>query len=339
MLPLSSPRTASNGPAVALLLLAASLLSACGGGGGDTPTSSVSGVTAYTSVAVIGELLTYRLDATNLTYSYTITDSQFGLNGKTGSGTLIRNVDGTYSPVGIDNAKIKILPNGLMLGVIRENINGVMTTIPLLGTANPSTNLSQGIAIYNYRTRGCVGTSCSGSYGTFSINADGTWNSCKQGNLANGFCAGNANSGTLNSLGGGRWQVMHGTTDIGTALAFDSDGQKVLLLDLKDTRPVGFGVGMLVGASQQSANAGLIDGTWALMNRAGDWATVRLSNGVIACQAVNGNACTGSSTFTYDSPWVGFSSDSQGNPALFAGSGIYAGFGDGGYVSIGIKLD
>ncbi|MDH5331045.1 MAG: hypothetical protein OEW27_13950, partial [Aquincola sp.] len=64
---------------IALALVAAS----CGGGG-----SSAAGTT-YSSVAMAGELIDYTIDTTALTYSYTITESQFGLTGTTGSGTLV----------------------------------------------------------------------------------------------------------------------------------------------------------------------------------------------------------------------------------------------------------
>jgi hypothetical protein len=69
----------------------AALLASCGGGGADSAASG----TTFTSVAMAGELLDYTIDTTNLTYSYTTTESQFGLNGKTGSGTLVRSADGS----------------------------------------------------------------------------------------------------------------------------------------------------------------------------------------------------------------------------------------------------
>jgi hypothetical protein len=80
-----------------LVALAASLAS-CGGGGGGGASSAA---TQYTSVAMAGELLTYTVDPVALTYSYTITESQFGLDGKSASGTLVRNFDGSYTPSGI----------------------------------------------------------------------------------------------------------------------------------------------------------------------------------------------------------------------------------------------
>ena len=74
------------------------LLSGCEGGGDSSP--AVPALT--TSVAMAGELLDYTLDTTNLTYSYTITESQFGLAGKTGSGTLVRHADGSRMKAGLE---------------------------------------------------------------------------------------------------------------------------------------------------------------------------------------------------------------------------------------------
>lgn len=64
-----------------IFLFAAALMSAalagCGGGGGG----SAAAPTTYTAAAMAGELLTYTLDTANLTYTYTITDSMYGLTG------------------------------------------------------------------------------------------------------------------------------------------------------------------------------------------------------------------------------------------------------------------
>src|SRR6185295_2336878 len=142
------------------LLALGALLASCGGGG------SSSSPTQYTSVAMAGELLTYTIDPVALTYSYTITESQFGLTGKTGSGTLVRNGDGSYSPAGISNARLVILPNGLLLGAIRENINGTLTTIPIIGMSNPVSDINSAAGTYNFVQRACL-VVCFSEFGTF----------------------------------------------------------------------------------------------------------------------------------------------------------------------------
>lgn len=320
------------------------LLAGCGGSGGgsSTPAAATTTTTAtptsYTSAAMAGELLTYTLDTTNLTYSYTITDSQYGLTGKTGSGTLVKNSDGTYSPAGISNAKIAVLPNGLLLGAIRETINGTLTTIPIYGMSNPVTDLASGAATYNFVQRSCLSGVCTSYYGTFQISATGTWTSCPSGNLTTG-CSGTTNSGTLNSLGSGKWQVLSGATDIGTAIMNNSSGQNVAILDLKDTRAGGFGVGVLVGSSQLSINATQTNGTWVAASTTGQWGTFSASGSNISYSMVNGLPSTATTTLTFDSPWTGMGTTTSGGHGLLAGTGVYLFENTGGYAEMGIKIN
>ena len=295
-------------------------------------------VTNFTAVAMAGEVLTYSLDATNLTYSYTITDSQFGLGGKTGSGTLVKNTDGTYSPVEISNAKIAILPNGLLLGAIRETINGVLTTIPIFGISNPVSDLASGVGTYNFVQRSCLSGTCTSYYGTFAINSDATWTSCPSGNLITG-CAGSTNTGTLNSLGAGKWQVLSGATEIGTAVVLNSSGQNVVMLDLKDTRAGGFGVGLLVGSLQQAIDSTKTDGTWVSASTAGQWGTFTASGNKISFSTMNGIPSTVTNTLTFDSPWTGMGTTATGGHGLLAGTGVYLYENAGGYAELGVKIN
>lgn len=314
------------------------ILAGCGGGGGGTTTSTSSSATSYTAAATAGELLTYTLDTSALTYSYTITDSQFGLNGKTASGTLVRNSDGTYTPSGITGARIAVLPNGLLLGAIRENINGTTKTIPVLGMSTPVSNLSEAAGLYNFVQRSCVGSNCFSAYGTYRINANGTWESCESGDLASG-CAAGAKNGTFNSLGNGKWQVMHGVTNIGTAIAFSSGGQNVVILDLKDTRNPGFGVGILVGSSRQTMDFNLTNGTWAFSASDGNWGIIGASGSTLTCQMLNGRDCSGVITFSSNAPWEGMATRTGVGYGLLAGTGVYLFGTAGGYFEMGIKIN
>ena len=150
-------------------MAAAALLASCGGSSSDA-----SG-TKFTAVAMAGELLNYTIDTANLTYSYTITESQFGLNGKTGSGTLVRNPDGIYSPSGVPNARIVILPNGLLLGAVRERFGASVITVPIIGLSSPVTTLA---ALARRPTTTSIAAAelamCATDTGTFAINANGT---------------------------------------------------------------------------------------------------------------------------------------------------------------------
>lgn len=295
--------------------------------------------TAFTAVAMAGELLTYSLDTTKLTYSYIITESMYGLDGKGGSGSLTLNSDGSYSPSGIPNAKVAMLPNGLLLGAIRESINGELATIPVIGMSTPVTSLADGAGTYNFVQRSCLNKICSSAFGTFRIGADATWASCPRGDLAAPTgCAVTTNSGTLNSLGGGRWQVLDGATNIGTAIAFKSGGQNVVVLDLKDTRAGGFGLGVLVGSSRQAIDTSTTDGTWITAATNGEWATLIASGTQVAYQTINGAPSTKTVTLEFDRPWSGFGTSSSGGNGILAGIGVYAYQNDGGYAEIGVKI-
>lgn len=316
-----------------------SFMSGCGGGASITgkDNSSLTSI-SYTAAAIAGELLTYTVDTTNLTYSYTITESQYGLTGNTGTGTLIHNSDGTYSPTGIANARVAILPNGLLLGAIRETLNGTLTTIPIVGMSNPVTDLNVGAGTYNFVQRSCLSTSCASAYGTFQISTNATWTTCISGNLSGCTSTG---SGTLNNLGGGKWQVMHGATNIGTAIMLNSGAQNVVVLDLKDTRAGGFGVGILVGSSQQSMTTAQTNGTWFSVSTTGHYASISVSGGQFSYLTIDG--VTQNSlpplTLTFNTPWTGMATTPNGGYGLLAGTGVYAYEQSNGYAEIGLKLN
>ena len=318
----------------ALVALGA-LLASCGGGGGDAPSSAA---TQYTSVAMAGELLTYAIDPVALTYSYTITESQFGLDGKTGSGTLVRNLDGSYSPSGIPNARIVILPNGLLLGAVRERFGAAVVTVPIIGLSNPVASASSLAATYNYMHRGCLGAVCATDTGTFLIAANGTWSSCPGANLGAGACASGGRSGTLMSLGNGLFQVMEGATNVGTAIGFNSAGQNVLLIDLKDVRVGGLGIGLVVGSQQTTLTSAQTDGTWIAGTSKGDWAIFTANGTTITVTNVDGIPVNVAGGFTANAPWQGMATTNAGGVGFLAGNGVYVLETANGYAELGVKL-
>lgn len=310
----------------------AALMASCGGGG------SAASSTTFTSVAMAGELLDYTIDTTNLTYTYTITESQFGLNGTTRSGTLVRNLDGSYSPSGVPNARVVVLPNGLLLGAVREVFGGSVITVPLIGLSHPVTTPAAIAGDYNYIHRNCLAAVCGASHGTFQISAGGTWTSCRNGNLVAGPCAGASASGTLESLGNGRWRVMDGSTNIGTAIGFASGGQNVIVLDLKDVRVGGFGVGMLVGGQQTTMTTAQTDGTWILGTSTGHWGVFTASGAAITLNLLDGIPVTVPTTFTANLPWLGLASTAAGGVGFLAGTGVYVLETASGGAELGVKL-
>jgi len=318
----------------AVLLALGATLASCGGG--DSPSAPVQ----YASVAMAGELVTYTVDPAALTYSYTITESQFNLTGKTGSGTLVRNLDGSYSPSGIPNARIVILPNGLLLGAVRENFGAGVVTVPIVGISSPVSTVSALAANYNYMHRGCLSAVCATDIGTFVINANSTWASCPGADIGSGAsCPAGGRSGTLVSLGNGRWQVMDGGTNVGTALGFSSAGQNVLLIDLKDVRVGGLGIGLVVGAQQVTMTTAQTDGLWIAGTSAGHWAVFTTSGSNITLNSLDGLPVTGvSGTFTANSPWQGVATTNGGGMGFLAGNGVYVLETGNGYAELGIKL-
>lgn len=298
--------------------------------------------TTFTGAATPGELLTYTMDAANLTYSYTIVESQYGLTGKTGSGALVANADGSYSLSGVPNSKAVILKNGMLIAAIRENFSGVTKTVPVFAVSNPLSTLTAAAAIYNYESYQCPTTNCSTtaaytSYGTFQINGNGTWIACDKANYATNplACVGGASDGTLTSLGAGKWQLNGNTGQvIGTALAYTAaNGQNVMMIDLHD--PVNYGYGIVVGSSQAVITASDVNGTWISgmygeLNGSPvyghDVATVTGGNSIlISNQVLNGVTQPNSTaTFTINSPWNGLVQFSTGgSPGLMAGTGMF----------------
>jgi hypothetical protein len=182
--------------ALSLGLATAAFLSACGGGGGGGTAGTTPNPQTYTSSASAGELISYTIDRNSLTYSYTITKSSYGCEQASspchsGSGSLIKNSDGTYSPSTSPTSKIHVLENGLLYGSVTLNINGSNRIVPILGVQNPATVVADLAGTYNFISMQCTGrsfgifTGCSTYQGTLKVNTDGSFNTCTGANLAN----------------------------------------------------------------------------------------------------------------------------------------------------------
>lgn len=313
-------------------------LPGCGGGGGGGGGAGGGGAaSSFTAAATVGELLTYTVDLTALTYSYTITDSAYGLVGKTGSGTLIPNADGSYRPAGF-NARIRILPNGILIGAILENFGAGLEVVPIFGLDNPATSLSTIANVYNFVSIGCDLSTCSSNYGTFQITSGGTWTSCATGNIAVGGPCLVQRNGTLASTGGGQWRVLEGAVQVGTAIAQSSGGQEVLAVDLDDIS--GIGRGLVVGVSQANITTSQANGTWDYNGYSFSFGSTSgnvVVSGTSGTDFQDGQAPAGF-TLTYNSPWTGFATTGTGGHGLLAGTGVYV-FEQSAfqYASIGVK--
>lgn len=327
-------------------------LTACGGGGGNDTvvttenklTSTQAGNTTsnpitYQAVATEGELISYTVDTTALTYSYRIVESAYNKTGATGSGQLTRNSDGTYTPSGF-NGKVSILESGLLLGAIYEDLNNdrVREMVPIIGVSNPITTTADAAGVYNFISRQC-GTVCTNDYGTVKVLADGSWTSCVLGNLSavNYSCQSSA-SGTITSFTSGRATLMHNGISAGSMLIFKDagTGQKVVLLDLNGQSSLGKGA--IFAASQSLPSSA--DGDWTYLHTNGTNGVVRVTGTTFTDtgKTAYGTNYNSPGSFTRDQPWNGFIRTASGATIMPAGSGLYAGyFGATGSMSIGVK--
>ena len=109
------------------------VITACGGGGGgpDLPQSN-----SYVSSAALGEVIRYQVNSSTLAYEYEVLFSRFGcseLNAacRTGSGTLVRQSDGTYQPSGSPSTRVFLANNGVLLGTFQ--LRADIPTTPIMG--------------------------------------------------------------------------------------------------------------------------------------------------------------------------------------------------------------
>ena len=312
------------------------VLSGCGGGGGG---GSASTSTSYQSVASQGELISYAVDTSALTYSYTITESAYGKTGTTGTGTLTHNADGTYTPSGF-NGKIVVQDSGLLLGAIYEDLTGGgRKVIPVIGMSNPITSLTDAADTYNFVSRQCGALTCNNYYGTFKLNSDGTWTSCVGDNIAatNHTCTSTV-SGDSGSFSSGRATIRVGGVTGGSLLIFKdpTTNQKAILLDFNGATTLGKGA-LYAGSQTLPSSA---DGNWFYTNTSGEHGLVVVTGTNYTDAGVTASNVSYSSTgsFTKNVPWNGFVTTNNGDKVLTASSGIYASYWNSGNgISVGVK--
>jgi hypothetical protein len=117
---------------LAALAASTALVVACGGGGGGgTPQT-----TSFVSSAALGEVIRYQVNLSALTYEYEVLFSRFGCTAanatcRTGSGTLVRQSDGTYQPSGSLNTRVFLANNGVLLGTFK--LRDDIPTTPIMG--------------------------------------------------------------------------------------------------------------------------------------------------------------------------------------------------------------
>jgi len=299
----------------------------------------------YTASATAGELLSYSFDTVNNTYSYTITQSAYGLSGRTGSGTLTANADGSYTASESPGSKIYALQNGLLIGRIRIDLGNGLQNVPILGVSNPLTTATEVAGIYNYISFQCRTTSfanwrnCITTYGSISVAvataSTVTYKTCDKANIAAGIagCL-DTTEGTGTHVGGGLWEFLQtGSTSKNYTVAnLAPNGQKVGFVDFNDSGGP-YGVGQLVISQQAAATAADIAGQYFYKSTA--WST--------GLTTIFSNLTTADGlTITLNDPWIGMHKTSaaggQAYGVIWAGVYAYRNPGEfGGYFELGIR--
>jgi len=309
-------------------------LVSCGGGNNST-TSGFS--QTYTTSAAQGELITYTVNTTNLTYSYKVIKSQYGCEVVTspcnsGSGSLVKNADKSFSVSGATSSKFYALQNGLLIGSIKL---GSMPQTPIIGIPNPISTGDNLAGTYNYVSLQCPNTSnglmagCLGKYGSLNVISTGTntvsYNICVSDDIENSSrnCASTSKgTGTYDSTINS-WKFLRtGSTQENFMVAFTAtSGKKVAFVDFND--PGGYGYGQATLSEKEALTPAM-----ATAN-AGQYFMVSLvpgadSTSLIVTANSDGTVSTGG-TLIPNSPWNGMVSSSQDPSGRFimAGSGVF----------------
>jgi hypothetical protein len=314
------------------------LIASCGNNSSSPSSQTTS--TNFTASAGAGEILDFTVDTTALTYSYTVTESSYGLKGQTGSGTLTKNSDGSYTPSQFPTSKIQVYQNGIMVGAVEFTINGQTVNAPVVGLSSPITTLASLAGTYNFLGETCEGPTalagvgaCDTVVGTLIINSSGTYEACSGDDLTtHPSCAsGTLTSGDVVSAGNGLFQFNKTGTGF---VAVDNanyllasaapNGQNVLIIDTNDSSVGGYGYGHLVGSTQTSTvDTASAEGTWTWNANNGDSGTFDLT---CSLPTVCTSSAVGNPTVTVGTPWAGLGTVSNNGfdyHVLLAGTGVY----------------
>ena len=346
-----------------LAVASLALVAACGGGGGGVSTGFTQN---YVASASQGEVITYSVNTTAMTYEYKVIKSQYGCelptsNCHSGSGTLTRNSDGTYTPSGSADTRIFALQNGLLVGTIKL---GTMPATPLIGIPNPIDNAEKLAGTYNYNSIQCPSksngmmTGCSGGHGSLTISAVSattiSYNICVSADIENSnrVCSSTSTgTGTLDPVYK-KWKFYRtGSTQENYAVAFNANNnQKVAFLDFND--PGGYGYGQAALSEKVAAVPADLEknlGRWFMVSlapgRNSGYAVITVErDGGIRTVQPDGSIST--TTAIPNTPWNGFFSLSTdpNNRGLMAGDGLFSmtspnDLGGNAKYFIGMKMD
>lgn len=320
---------------VILIVSLSVMLSGCGGGGGSSTPSGFS--QTYTASAAQGELISYKVDTSNLTYSYTVIKSQYGCEVPTsechtGSGNLTQNADKSYSVAGNSASKFYALQSGLLIGTIKL---GSMPATPIIGIPNPISSGSSLAGTYNYISVQCPTKSngamagCRGRYGSLAVTSTGAtsiaYSTCESDDIdkPSKVClSATTGTGTFDATLNAWKLVRTGSSQENFMVAFTSTtGPKVAYIDFNDAG--GYGFGQATVSERQTLTPAIRDAN------VGNWFMVSLSPGsdsssLIVTANSDGTVSTGGNMLP-NQPWNGFITNSLDTNGRFimAGSGVF----------------
>lgn len=318
-------------------ILGVVLLSSCGGGG----SSGSSGFQqTYISSAAQGELISYQIDTSSMTYSYRVTRSEYGCEVTTdpchqGSGTLAKNSDGSYSLSGATSSRIFFLQNGMLVGSVKV---GTMPDTPIIGIPSPVSDAQLMAGTYNFisvqcptRTAGQM-NGCISTYGSIKVTPSGgnafSYETCEADDVdaITKTCQSvTSGTGTFNASLSSWVLKRDGSNNENFMAAFEAtNGQRVAFIDFNDPGQGGYGYGQAtvsekLALNQQDANAGA--GRWFLTSLAPG----ANSDHLIVTASSDGTVSSGGQVVP-NTPWAGFLTNPTSDPNgkfIMAGSGLF----------------
>ena len=331
--------------------LSVGLLAACGGGGASSNDAGLD--QTYTTSAGVGEVMQFRIDTNNHTYTYTIAGTSYSASGvavgQSSSGALTGNGDGTYAVGASSDGFIqagRVRPiRAMFVGHVVINTLGGTERIPVFGLSNPITTVAGLVDSYNFEGFSCNArgmanvtgrAGCLSHYGTSSIDTSGNYSVCISGDLGNAGahpCTSTL-TGTLQAVAAypGVFDYIGTGGHIGWLFAFTaSNGKKIMVIDHDDHISLTHEFGHSVFTSSVALNSGDVDGKYFVKSNEGDEHLVTIAGSSVALTLYPG--VTG--TLTYNSPLNGMMSyDVPASGVAMGASGVAMAAGTGVYTSV-----
>jgi hypothetical protein len=306
-------------------VLALGLIAVIGSGGDDDSTASVDldsiGGTIYNGAQSIGDLFQVAFNPTTLNYMAVVIEGDE--EGESETGTLSPMAGYTqYVYETADHVPVIIFPDNVFIAIPGGGDEGLMVGVPSLAGNYTAADIA---GVYNFvQFAGTAGdiANYEGSYGTFKVDAGGTWEVSDGGDLGATIPPVPDDSGTWVDQGNGIIYAYSGGNKVANVMIHPSyagnDTEQVLIIDIND----GTDRGIMLGVMQQPIDQGDVDGTYALLESD--------EEELFEVEISGTDAITpdGTGTLTYNSPWNGFVEVEDGSLVLMLPGGILFGGGE-----------